>query len=55
MKWVAGDGKCFSWGLIILLETVGYYFVFRYLIADVELVLCSAKYNHEINWNSVGT
>jgi hypothetical protein len=49
MKCVAGDGKCFIWGLIILLETVSYYFVFRYLIDDVELVLCSAKYNHEIH------
>jgi hypothetical protein len=48
VKRVAGDGDCFSPGLALLLETETCYFVFRYITANAETVLCLAEYNHEI-------
>jgi hypothetical protein len=38
VKRVAGDGICFFPSLAILLESVSYYFVVRYFVADAETV-----------------
>jgi hypothetical protein len=43
VKRAAADGNCFFWDLIILVKTVSFHFVFIYLIADVETVLCCAE------------
>jgi hypothetical protein len=48
-KRVAGDGNSLFRSLANLLENVSYYFVFRYLIAHAETVLCCAEYNHQIH------
>jgi hypothetical protein len=39
VKRVAGDGNCLFRSHAILLETISYYFVLRYLIAEAETVL----------------
>jgi hypothetical protein len=44
---VSGDGLFGC--LTILLTSVSYYFLLRYLIADAERVLCCAEYSHYIH------
>jgi hypothetical protein len=46
VKRVAGDGNSLFWSLAVLLENANYYFVFRYLIADADIVLYCAEYSH---------
>jgi len=44
VKIVSGKGNCFFRAPAILFETVSYYFVIMYLIADAETVLCCTEY-----------
>jgi hypothetical protein len=46
VKGVIGNGNCFFRGVAVLLETVSFYFVLKYHIADAGTVLCCAEYSH---------